>query len=100
MNRLESDIVLVDARFRGDFESGHFEEALNIPVNASLSEFRQASEGIAKKSKIVVYCHSAQCKFAEQISARLIKEGFTDVVVYQGGWTEWLAHTEDGKGAT
>lgn len=89
---LESDAVIIDARYPTDFELGHIGTAINIPVNSS-SEVRQGSlTDVPKDSPIVVYCQSKQCPYSEIVADALAADGFTDLAIFEGGWLEWSAH--------
>ena len=46
---------------------------------------------IPKGSKVVVYCQSKGCEFAENVAVWLQDNGFSDVVIYRGGWVDWVA---------
>ena len=89
------DAVFIDARFSRDFKNGHLKEAINIPVNAEDEEYRRALASVPKDSRIVAYCQSAGCQFAEKVAIKLIANGFSNVSIFQGGWNEWSARSEN-----
>jgi rhodanese-related sulfurtransferase len=88
---LNTDTVFIDARFVWDFEAGHLEGAINIPANASDDERRKTMADIAKDARLVVYSQSAGCKFAEMVAIQLMSDGFSNVSIFRGGWSEWEA---------
>ena len=92
---LDTDTVFVDARLAGDFEVEHFKGAINIPVNSNAKVRRTAMATIPKKSSIVVYCQSVQCKYAEKVAIGLMSDGFLDISIFRGGWHEWV--TKNGN---
>jgi rhodanese-related sulfurtransferase len=92
---LNTDTVFIDARFARDFKSGHLEGAISLPVDANDVERQKVTADIAKDARIVLYCQSAGCKFAEIVAIRLIANGFTDISIFKGGWREWVA--KNGK---
>lgn len=92
---LDTDTVFIDARFTRDFEAGHLEGAINVPVDANDLEHQKVTADIAKDARIVLYCQSATCKFAEIVAIKLIKEGFSNISIFRGGWNEWVA--KNGK---
>jgi len=66
--------LIVDVRSPQEFASGHFEGAVNIPVN----ELEQHLSEFEGKEQIVVYCRSgARSGNAKNI---LAGEGFTNVI--------------------
>ncbi len=88
---LGTDTVLIDARYARDYEAGHLEGAISLPVDANDAEYRSLTAKIKKSSAITVYCKSSKCKFAESVSLRLLQDGFFDVSIFKGGWAEWVA---------
>ncbi|UCE07317.1 MAG: hypothetical protein JSW07_04600, partial [bacterium] len=74
---LDTNTVFIDARYARDFKSGHLKGALNIPINASDDEYQMAMANITKDTRIVTYCQSASCPFAEKVSIKLMENGFT-----------------------
>jgi rhodanese-related sulfurtransferase len=87
-----SDVTLIDARFQEDYDRGHLEGAINLPVVASLFERERALAPLARTNTIVVYCQSARCPYAEMVGSEIFFRGFRNVVLYPGGWEEWRQH--------
>jgi rhodanese-related sulfurtransferase/predicted double-glycine peptidase len=92
---LKTDTIFIDARLERDYKSGHLEGAINVPVNASDDEYQKIMADIAKDARLVLYCQSAACRFAERVAIKLISDGFSDVSIFRGGWNEWT--TKNGK---
>lgn len=88
---LDDGTVFVDARVSRDFDTGHFDGAISVPVDTDGVERDMAMANVSKDVRIVVYCQSARCKFAETVAIRLIDDGYSDIRVYKGGWAEWEA---------
>jgi len=86
---LRTGAIIVDARLHRDYEAGHIEGAISIPVTATDDELRKAVDGIRKTTPIVVYCQSAGCSFGEKVAVALSTEGFSSVFIFKGGWLEW-----------
>ncbi len=88
---LGTKTVFVDARLAGDYERGHLEDAISLPIDANDVLWKATIEKIPRHAHIVTYCQSAGCKFAETVSLRLIEEGYSDVSIFKGGWAEWAS---------
>lgn len=88
---LNSDTVIIDARFARDFDTGHIEGAINVPVDICDKGVSAAMNAIDKNAPIVVYCQSAGCSFALKITKRLKDNGFSNISIFKGGWNEWKA---------
>ncbi len=73
-NKIEGGARIVDVRTPGEFDSGHYKGAVNIPLqemNARLAEFGD------KAKPIVVYCRSG--RRSAEAKKILIENGYTDV---------------------
>ncbi len=88
---LGSDAIFIDARLASDYERGHLAGAISLPVDANDAVWEAALAKIPAGRPIVTYCQSAGCKFAENVSLRLIEEGYSDIALFKGGWAEWVA---------
>ncbi|MDR2410752.1 MAG: hypothetical protein LBE13_21940 [Bacteroidales bacterium] len=80
---------ILDARYANNFKRGTIPEAKNMPINSSLSERQQILAGIDKNRRIVVFCQSAGCGYADEVAQFLKVNGFSNVVLYRGGYREW-----------
>jgi rhodanese-related sulfurtransferase len=88
---VDGDATIVDARFPPDYKAGHLKGAVSIPVDANDTQFKVVTKDLPKTRRVVVYGQSKGCHFAHQVAVRLVGQGFTDVSVFKGGWTEWAA---------
>jgi len=89
---LNTNTVILDARYKEDYQGGHLAGAISLPIDANEAVWRTSTAGISKNARILVYCQSAGCKFAERVGSQLLKDGFSDISVFRGGWQEWTAH--------
>ena len=71
--------ILVDVRYSNEFESGHPEGSVNIPLNIIENHLEELKD----KKHIVVFCRSG--KRAGEAKKILEENGFTNVV-YGGSW--------------
>ncbi len=85
----EKGAIFIDARLKRDFEAGHVEGAINIPVDANDAVRRQAVMKMSPDDPLVVYCQSVNCQFADITAGKLRLDGFSTVSVFPGGWMEW-----------
>lgn len=49
---------------------------------------------VAKDARIVVYCQSAGCKFAEKVAIKLVSDGFSNVSLFKGSWKKWATKAD------
>ena len=88
---LATDTVFIDARLASDYKRGHLDRAVSLPIDANDALWKKKIASIPKGKRIVVYCQSAGCKFAEGVSLRLMEDGFSGISIYRGGWNDWVA---------
>jgi rhodanese-related sulfurtransferase/DNA-binding HxlR family transcriptional regulator len=78
------DVVLVDVRPAEEFDAGHIDGALSIP----LDELDERLAELPAASEIVAYCRGAFCAYAHEAVRRLRAEG-RSARRLEGGWPEW-----------
>lgn len=86
---VNSGAVLIDARDGALYADGHLPGALSLPlgeVEVQLAGFRQKVE---TDKPLVAYCNGYGCPDSFDLGMRLIKEGYRDVRVFEGGFLEW-----------
>lgn len=79
-----NDVVLVDVRPAEEFDAGHIEGALSIP----LDEFDERLAELPADSEIVAYCRGAFCAYAHEAVRTLGRRG-RSARRLEGGWPEW-----------
>lgn len=87
------DIVLVDTRNDYEYEVGHFENAIKLPMR-TFREFEDSLESIAdlKDKTIATYCTGGiRC---EKATVLMKEKGFRNVLQLQGGIIEYLNQTQ------
>lgn len=81
------DILLVDVREDDEYEEGHIEQGVNVPL-ASVSRKVPALNGASDK-KLVLYCRSGRRSMAA--ADMLSESGFRDIYNLEGGILAWQA---------
>lgn len=80
------DYIFLDVRSLDEYESGHIEGAIHIPV----SELENRLDEIPKDKHIIVYCDGAGCSRSGTAANILIDNGFSQVYDMIGrGIIEW-----------
>jgi uncharacterized membrane protein YdjX (TVP38/TMEM64 family)/rhodanese-related sulfurtransferase len=78
--------LVLDVRTETDFQSkGHIEQALNIPVELLEQQLSELDNYVTQSISIICTNDKRSAKAANI----LLKNGFQDVRVVQGGMTEW-----------
>jgi uncharacterized membrane protein YdjX (TVP38/TMEM64 family)/rhodanese-related sulfurtransferase len=85
--RLEhQETLLLDVRTDKDFhEAGHIEQAMNIPVEQLEQQLSKLDDHLDKSISIICTTDRRSAKAANL----LLKHGYKDVHVVQGGMTDW-----------
>lgn len=67
--------VIIDVREANEFENGHFDDAINIPLSVIQSSDKVGK--IPKNAKIIVYCNSGN---RSQVAKNILESvGYSDV---------------------
>jgi rhodanese-related sulfurtransferase len=82
-----SDVLLVDVRTPGEYQSAHIEDSVNLPLDQVDAHLRRIVSDAG--GRMVLVCQSGGR--AEQARQKLTEAGLTDVVVLAGGMNAWMA---------
>lgn len=83
----DKGFLFIDVRSEEEYNSGHIEGAINIPV----SEIEVNLSGIPADKMIIVYCNGSSCNRSSTAAGILIENGFTQVYNLIGnGILEWV----------
>lgn len=83
--------LFVDARGKEFFEIGRIPRARSLPREAFQEAFPSFRAEVDRTRRIVVYCSDSQCPDSTEVAEALLRLGYEDVSVFQGGWEEWGA---------
>lgn len=82
----DQDPVVLDVRTKTEFDSGHIEGAINVPID-SLNEGVVAKVIPGKSDPVIVYCKSGiRSSIA---SGEMEKMGYTGIMDMAGGIDAW-----------
>jgi rhodanese-related sulfurtransferase/DNA-binding HxlR family transcriptional regulator len=94
----EGDLVLVDVRPEEEFEAGHIDGAVSIPID----EFAERIAELPEEAEIIAYCRGPLCAYAHE-AVRRLRDAGRSARRLEGGWPDWkLAdrETTTSRGAT
>lgn len=86
----DESIPLFDARYVRDYNAGTIARAKSLSIGSSLTERQSKLLGLKKNQRIVVFCQSSGCGYADEIANFLKLNGYNHVVIYRGGYREWI----------
>ncbi|GFO69357.1 sulfurtransferase [Geomonas limicola] len=82
--------VLLDARSRTSFAEGHLQGAFNLPLEeAAKNPSRPLKVQVPAEASIITYCNGFSCHDSMELAKILVKAGYPNVYVYEGGFPEW-----------
>lgn len=80
----DGSVVLIDVRPAREYEAGHIEGALSVPL-AELDAFARRAP---RRKTVVAYCRGPYCVFALEAVKRLRRRGL-DALRFEDGVPEW-----------
>lgn len=78
---IENDAIVIDVREISEYDNGHIENSINIPVD------NIDSVDYDKDTVIIVYCASGMR--SAEAAKKLISQGYTNVYNLDGGLINW-----------
>jgi len=84
----EEKVLFVDARAEEYYREGHIPNAICNDDFDILAE--QLEMAIGMDDPFVVYCSDDDCGSSEDLSYELQSYGFTNILLFKGGWEEWM----------
>ncbi|MFG2890369.1 rhodanese-like domain-containing protein [Streptomyces sp. NPDC048248] len=98
VDALTSNDFLLDVRENDEWEAGHAEGALHIPMSEFVARYGELTEAAPEDGKVYVLCRVGGR--SAQVAQYLIQQGL-DAVNVDGGMQAWEAAgrpVSDGKG--
>ena len=87
----DSDYTLIDVRTQDEFDLGHIDGAINLDFYSET--FQNDILSLPKNETIVLYCRTNN---RSSKTANILKEnGFKEILVLEGGITEWVKNGND-----
>ena len=88
---LSGRAVFLDARSDYEYQLGHIQGAISLPVRSFASEFQDIKPRLAGKEAVIAYCDGAQCPLSHALAKHLREAGVKNVYVLKNGWALWQA---------
>jgi rhodanese-related sulfurtransferase len=88
----DEGVLFIDARAEEFFiYEGHIQGAISLPYIHFDEAFPRIQSRLpSKKQEVVCYCSGFGCEESVELAKLLMGEGYSRVLVYEGGWPEWL----------
>ena len=83
--------VILDARPAADYAAGHLPTALSVPYESVADAMVMAQQYLTPSRPILTYCSGKKCDESFLLTQYLRQQGFTNVVLFAGGYETWSA---------
>ena len=81
--------IFIDARDPEDYESGHIQNAINIPYDY-YEDYEEVMDGLDDDGIYIIYCSGEECSLSIDLADHLYNEKLIDkLLIFEGGWPEW-----------
>jgi rhodanese-related sulfurtransferase len=81
-------LLVINVLDKALYDDCHITGSIHVPFDQVTNYVRTLS----KDTEIVVYCSNYACTTSDYVAKKLYDQGFTHVMVYQGGMAEWKQH--------
>jgi rhodanese-related sulfurtransferase len=85
----EGKPLVLDARRVIDYQRGALPGAKSMSLYSTLPERQDVLTGVPKSQRIIVYCQSSRCGYADEVAKFLKFNGHENLAIYRDGWREW-----------
>ena len=85
----QQQAVFIDARDPFAFAEGHISGALSLPVGEADTGLVGFMAKTPFTTPIVVYCNGYGCPDSMELANKLLRAGYQQVFVFEGGFPEW-----------
>jgi len=80
---------ILDARPTIDFHTCHIPEAQSLPFELATEMLTSMQIDLGRDPAIITYCARPDCDEGLELALLLRRSGFTNVLLFAGGLTEW-----------
>ena len=83
--------VILDARPAADYAAGHISTARSVPYSSVEEALVGVQAVLTPAQPIMAYCSGKNCDESFLLTQYLRRQGFTNVVLFAGGFETWSA---------
>jgi rhodanese-related sulfurtransferase len=82
-------VVVVDARDAQDYAAGHVAGSISLPYHQFTARYPEVAGELPRDRPLLIYCYGSSCGLSMRLAKRLLKEGYDDLTVVEGGIAAW-----------
>lgn len=83
--------IVIDARSAGEYEEGHIPSAILVDYYEMGRYLDDVLQRLSPEQEITLYCAGPDCEDSELLARELYTMGYTNLLVFKGGYEEWIA---------
>jgi rhodanese-related sulfurtransferase len=88
--------MILDARSLDLYGQGHIPGAFSCPADDMQHAYPDVASMLIPDLPVLVYCAGKECEDSMTLGKRLLQDGFTNVLIYVGGYAEWSSAAPEG----
>ena len=96
---LATGALLIDARNRADYAESHLAGAVSLPLGELEARLADFAATVPKEKVLIAYCNGFGCPDSFDLGVILLKEGYQQVRVFEGGYPQWRDEGRSLEGA-
>ncbi len=86
---LAAGALLIDARNAADYAKSHLAGAVSLPIGEVEARLPGFLKEVPKDRVLIAYCNGFGCPDSFDLGVILLKEGYQEVRVFEGGYPQW-----------
>lgn len=86
---LAAGAIFVDARDTDLYRDNHLPGALSLPLGRALQDLAHFQSQVPQEQVLITYCSGFGCPDSFDLGLLLLKAGYVEVWIYEGGYPEW-----------
>jgi len=79
----------LDARDSATFEKGRIRGARSLPLGEFEARLPEFLKQVPRTMPLVIYCNGYGCHDSMDLGKKLIRAGYWEVFIFEGGYPEW-----------
>lgn len=83
------EALFIDARDGATYAEGHIAGARSLPLGELDARLPRLIADVPPTTLLVIYCNGYGCHDSRDLGAGLLRAGYRQVYVFEGGYPEW-----------
>lgn len=83
------DAVFIDARESSVFQQSHIKGATSFPLANLETTLPDFLKKVPYETNLVIYCNGYGCHDSKDLGQKLLKLGYRQIFIFEGGYPEW-----------